>query len=73
MDDLRLIALVTDGLVERRTASIDEGLDVICATIGDGTGDLQAIADRVIEASRDPSHHDDTALMLIAPVSTVGH
>ena len=72
MDDLRVIALVTDGLVERRTASIDEGLDVICAAIGDGTGDLEAIADRVIEASRDPSHHDDTALMLIAPVSTVG-
>lgn len=71
MEGLRLVVLLTDGLVERRNARIDLGLELVCRAIGDGSGDLEELADRVIDLSRDPVHQDDTALMLIAPRSAV--
>ncbi len=71
MRDLQLVALLTDGLVERRNAKIDLGLELVRRAIGDGSGDLEELADRVIAAGRDSDHQDDTALMLIAPRSAV--
>jgi GAF domain-containing protein len=61
-----VLALFTDGLVESRDKTIDDGLERVRAALDDGPQSLQALADHVIERMAD--HHardDDTALLLM--------
>lgn len=60
-----LLVLYTDGLVERRSASLDEGIARLEEAILDltttGRNDAAPIVDRLI----DSGHDDDVALMLV--------
>ncbi|GAB1821509.1 SpoIIE family protein phosphatase [Herbidospora sp. RD11066] len=59
------LVLVTDGLVERRDLTLQEGmasLKELSATVED---DLEAYCDRVIGAMMRPDHEDDVALVVL--------
>lgn len=57
-----LVVLYTDGLVERRTGTLDGGLDRLRAALGTGPAELPALCDHLITACA-PSGEDDVALL----------
>ncbi|GIU88477.1 MAG: hypothetical protein KatS3mg009_2992 [Acidimicrobiia bacterium] len=60
------LLLVTDGLVERRDAGIDERLGELAAVFGRAAGDLHAVADRVVrELAGGHAPMDDVALLAV--------
>ena len=62
--------LFTDGLVESRRRSLDDGLAALARAAGDATGTIEEIADRLLvdlPASRD----DDIALLGLRRVGEV--
>jgi serine phosphatase RsbU (regulator of sigma subunit) len=60
------LVLVTDGLVERRGHTFNEGLDRLCAAAaGVGSGDLEAFCDGLLDALSDGNRDDDVALLVI--------
>ncbi|MFI6601028.1 PP2C family protein-serine/threonine phosphatase [Nonomuraea sp. NPDC050536] len=62
-----LLLLFTDGLVERRTRDIDEGLDLALAAARELTGrDLDAGLDRLLTDIGGPNPEDDACLLAIA-------
>ncbi|MFN2626937.1 MAG: anti-sigma factor antagonist, partial [Mycobacteriales bacterium] len=67
------LILYTDGLVERRDASIDEGLEALRRSVEGHQGDLDALCDNwVLAAPRPESGDDDVAVLatMLLPVTT---
>ncbi|WP_432824383.1 SpoIIE family protein phosphatase [Dactylosporangium sp. CA-092794] len=61
-----LLVLVTDGLIERRGHTFNEGLDRLCAAlVGGGTGDLEEFCDALLDDLGDGTQDDDVALLVI--------
>ncbi|MFI7053041.1 PP2C family protein-serine/threonine phosphatase [Streptosporangium canum] len=61
-----LLLLFTDGLVERRSRDIDEGLALALTAAADLTGDdLEAGLDRLIQKVGGPNPEDDTCVLAI--------
>jgi len=59
------VVLVTDGLVERRSASLDDGLAALASTVAEHTGgDLDVLADEVM-AALGRGNEDDIALIAV--------
>lgn len=59
-----VLALCTDGLVERRGSDVDTGLDALAAALSTGPRDVEPLADAVL-AALDAGGDDDTALLLV--------
>jgi serine/threonine-protein kinase RsbW len=60
------LVLYTDGLVESRTATLDEGLDRLLAAVEEaGTADPGELADRLLAALTGPQRPDDVALLVL--------
>ncbi len=63
------LLLYTDGLVERRDRAIDAGMATL-KSVWQGTresGDLDVVADQLIDALVDVrAHEDDIALLVVA-------
>jgi serine phosphatase RsbU (regulator of sigma subunit) len=60
-----LLLLFTDGLVERRTRDIDEGLALTLEAAAVLRGDLDDSLDRLIELIGGPNPEDDTCVLAI--------
>ncbi|MFB9677264.1 SpoIIE family protein phosphatase [Streptosporangium vulgare] len=60
-----LLLLFTDGLVERRTRDIDEGLELTMKAAALLRGDLDDGLDRLIEVIGGPNPEDDTCVLAI--------
>lgn len=59
------LVLCTDGLVERRTASLEEGYDRLAAAVRNGpTANASALCDHVLTALDDGRSDDDVALLV---------
>jgi len=66
------LLLFTDGLVEKRGASIDEGLERL-ATVATGCGqDIEAFCDQLLCSMVEDDAADDVALLVIRPVPLTG-
>ncbi|MGF1427918.1 SpoIIE family protein phosphatase [Kitasatospora sp. LaBMicrA B282] len=59
-----VLALYTDGLVERRGADIDEGIAELCATLAARGRTLEAHCDAVISALVRGATEDDVAMIM---------
>ncbi len=57
--------LYTDGLVERRDADIDEGVEALERALAGATGSPQVICDRMLRALGVSSDHDDDVAVLV--------
>ncbi|PWI42378.1 SpoIIE family protein phosphatase [Streptomyces sp. ICBB 8177] len=57
--------LYTDGLVERRTEDIDEGVAALERALAGATGTPQVICDRLLRALGVTSDHDDDVAVLV--------
>ncbi|HEV2770346.1 MAG TPA: SpoIIE family protein phosphatase [Solirubrobacteraceae bacterium] len=57
-----LVVLYTDGLVERRTGTLEEGVDRLRAALAEGPPELPTLCDQLITACA-PSGEDDVALL----------
>jgi serine phosphatase RsbU (regulator of sigma subunit)/DNA-binding NarL/FixJ family response regulator len=66
-----LLVLVTDGLIERRDASIQVGLDRLAALVAKGARDLEPFCDRLLDELADPAGDDDIALVAVRAGSTL--
>lgn len=65
-----VLLLCTDGLVERRSATLDEGLERLAAAMGSGPAhDPEGLCEHVLTALDDGRGEDDIAL-LVARVGT---
>ncbi|MFI6086081.1 SpoIIE family protein phosphatase [Streptomyces sp. NPDC051217] len=63
-----LMALYTDGLVESRTADIDEGLEQLRTALSQPVGDLEELASTVLTTmKRMDNAEDDIAFLLARP------
>ena len=67
------LLLYTDGLVERRGASITEGLDRLCTAAAAMAGeDLERLCDHLLTTMIEPHHlADDVALIAVRPLPVV--
>lgn len=71
LHDDDLLLLFTDGLVERRTRDLDEGLDLVMAAARDvPLHDLEAGLDRLLADIGGPNPEDDACLLA---VGILGH
>ena len=59
-----VLALYTDGLVERRGHDIDEGLELLRATMAGRTFSLERTCDAVLTALDAPASEDDIAVIM---------
>ena len=59
------VVLYTDGLVERRGATIDDGLGNLLHAAGGSDGDIEALCDRLVEALGAEASTDDVALLAL--------
>jgi serine phosphatase RsbU (regulator of sigma subunit) len=63
------MVLCTDGLVESRTADIQEGKDALVRVLGAGPvgeGALEPLADHLLTAVADPAGNADDIALLVA-------
>lgn len=61
-----LVLLYTDGLVESRTAPVEEGIDRLVAALAAPVGSAEQACDRVLEAlGRQGDQDDDTAVLAL--------
>ena len=68
-----LLVLYTDGLVERRGVSLDEGLDRLCEVVPPPRAPLDDRCSQVVEDMLGGAPpEDDVALMLVAPQVHLG-
>ncbi|WP_327634552.1 SpoIIE family protein phosphatase [Kribbella sp. NBC_00482] len=65
------LLLYTDGLVEERTLSIQDGLDRLLAEAS-ANGQVDALCDRVLSTLRDGEVADDIALIALQPLVLAG-
>src|SRR5262249_55067103 len=63
-----VLAMYTDGLVERRGRSIDEGIDALAAALADGDGADSSAAGLLAALGADSGLDDDTALLVTRTV-----
>lgn len=71
------VIFYTDGLIERRDASLDHGIERLAEAFRTAEGELDHIADTVLEAMlSDSVREDDTCLLIFRalpdPVAGVG-
>ncbi|MEV4833054.1 GAF domain-containing SpoIIE family protein phosphatase [Nonomuraea sp. NPDC049486] len=59
-----LLALYTDGVVESREQSIDQGLSGLCTLLSGPPRGIERICDLIINAQRPTDKRDDIALLL---------
>jgi hypothetical protein len=59
-----LLALYTDGLVERRDRGIDVGIDLLAEALGKANGDVASIPDALVGAVVPEGSDDDVALLV---------
>ncbi|GGM38409.1 SpoIIE family protein phosphatase [Dactylosporangium sucinum] len=65
------LVMVTDGLIEDRGHTFNEGLDQLCAAVtGVGEGDLEAFCDELLATLSAGSRDDDVALLVIRRVTS---
>ncbi|MEV0090729.1 SpoIIE family protein phosphatase [Streptomyces sp. NPDC050738] len=57
--------LYTDGLVERRSEDIDEGVDALERALSGATGTPQTICDRLMRSLNITAEHDDDVAVLV--------
>jgi serine phosphatase RsbU (regulator of sigma subunit) len=62
------LLLYTDGLVEKRGVSIDEGLERLATVATDGGQDLEAFCEQLLCSMVEGDTADDVALLAIRPV-----
>ncbi|MEV0564377.1 fused response regulator/phosphatase [Dactylosporangium sp. NPDC050588] len=62
------LILVTDGLIEVRGHTFNEGLDALCRAVGEVEDDLEQFCDRLLSALSAGSRDDDVALLVIRRV-----
>jgi serine phosphatase RsbU (regulator of sigma subunit) len=63
------VLFYTDGLIERRGVPLGEGIDRLAEAFATADGDLDSIADSVLdEMLRDSAREDDTCLLLFRTV-----
>src|SRR5262249_54225970 len=61
-----VVVVYTDGLVERRAETLDEGLERLRQVARDGPDDLEALADHLLQALvPEDGPSDDVALLLL--------
>ncbi|MEX2613147.1 MAG: ATP-binding protein, partial [Gaiellaceae bacterium] len=61
-----VLLLYTDGLVERRGRSIDEGLDELCRAVREGPGEPEQLVEHVLSRMvGDAERGDDIALLAV--------
>ncbi|MFF0886831.1 SpoIIE family protein phosphatase [Streptomyces sp. NPDC003456] len=65
LDSGARLLLYTDGLVERRGRSIDEGLRQLGELLAGPVGEIEADCDSWLEALADGQHDDDIALLYL--------
>ncbi|KOG56906.1 hypothetical protein ADK75_06145 [Streptomyces virginiae] len=68
-----LLALFTDGLIQRRDIDPDEQLDVLRDILAHSNGDLDDLCDTVIRSMLPTPAHDDAALLLVRTQILSGH
>jgi integral membrane sensor domain MASE1/anti-sigma regulatory factor (Ser/Thr protein kinase) len=66
------LLLFTDGLVERRGASIDEGLQRLATVAMDCGQDIEAFCDQLLCSMVEDDTADDVALLVIRPLPLTG-
>ncbi len=59
------LLLYTDGLVERRNASLDDGMARLCAAVAGPDLDLDVLCERIIESLGAEAAGDDVALVAL--------
>lgn len=59
------VVLYTDGLVERRGATIDDGLENLLRAASGSNGDVEALCDRLVHALGAEASSDDVALLAL--------
>ncbi|MCW7947043.1 PAS/PAC sensor protein [Streptomyces hygroscopicus] len=57
--------LYTDGLVERRDADLDEGIEALESALAGATGTPQVICDRLLRSAGVTADHDDDVAVLV--------
>ena len=68
-----LLVLYTDGLVERRGESLEEGIERLCEVVEPSSLSLEQRCTEVVERMLDGQpREDDLALMLVAPHARLG-
>ncbi|MFE2722442.1 SpoIIE family protein phosphatase [Kitasatospora sp. NPDC059327] len=65
-----ILALYTDGLVERRGRDIDQGLDLLCRTVADRRRSLEQTCDAVLAELTGRTSEDDIAIILAQSLPT---
>ncbi|MGA5701971.1 SpoIIE family protein phosphatase [Peterkaempfera bronchialis] len=63
-----VLALYTDGLVERRGEDIDQGIGLLCRTLGARRGTLEQTCDAVLAALVSSGTEDDIAMIVARAV-----
>jgi PAS domain-containing protein len=66
------LLLFTDGLVEKRGASIDEGLQRLETVASDSGHDIEAFCEQLLCSMLEDDTADDVALLVIRPVPLTG-
>ncbi|MFE1249691.1 SpoIIE family protein phosphatase [Streptomyces sp. NPDC058735] len=65
--------LYTDGLVERRDADLDEGIEALERALAGATGTPQVVCDRLVRsAGVTPDHDDDVAVLVLQHPARTG-
>ncbi|MER5789207.1 SpoIIE family protein phosphatase [Streptomyces sp. NPDC001980] len=57
--------LYTDGLVERRDADLDQGIEALAHALAGATGTPQVICDRLVRSAGVTADHDDDVAVLV--------
>ncbi|MFF7145660.1 SpoIIE family protein phosphatase [Streptomyces nodosus] len=65
LDPGQTLLLCTDGLVEEPGTDLDDGTQVLCELLCTGPGDVDELADRLIEVAEARGGDDDVALLLL--------
>ena len=67
-----MLALYTDGLVERVGESLDDGLERLSVTVSAGYDDLEHLGDALVDALLPDGPGDDDAALLVARAEPMG-
>ncbi|MDG6105146.1 fused response regulator/phosphatase [Dactylosporangium aurantiacum] len=62
------LVMVTDGLIESRGHTFNEGLEALCVAVADAEADLEQFCDRLLADLGAGSRDDDVALLVIRRV-----
>jgi anti-sigma regulatory factor (Ser/Thr protein kinase) len=59
-----MVALYTDGLVERRLGAVDAGIDALASALEAASGPIEPLPDAIVEALLGDGPDDDVAVLL---------